>query len=92
MGVDDEVQGERLVAVVALRKNVDAVGDKKATAAGCISQNNASHILSAFLKTRLAAYKVPRIVIVVDEIPRNHLGKVRLLSIRVSYTAAATIM
>ncbi|UQA61599.1 AMP-binding protein [Polyangium aurulentum] len=62
VGVPDETWGDRVVAVV-----VPAPGG----AAAC-----ASEPLRAWAKERIAAYKVPREVIVVEALPRNALGKV----------------
>lgn len=62
VGLPDETWGERVVAVV-----VPASG----RAAEC-----AGDVLRAWAKERMAAYKVPRDVHVVDSLPRNALGKV----------------
>ncbi len=62
VGVPDETWGDRVVAVV-----VPALG----RAAEC-----AEGPLRAWARDRLAVYKVPRAVIVVDALPRNALGKV----------------
>jgi malonyl-CoA/methylmalonyl-CoA synthetase len=62
VGVPDEVWGDRVVAVV-----VPAPG----RAAEC-----AEEVLRAWAKERLAGYKVPREVLVVEALPRNALGKV----------------
>ena len=61
VGVPDEAWGERVVACV-VRKGPDATTDAAA--------------LRAFAKERLAAYKVPKDVLFLDELPKNALGKV----------------
>jgi len=45
--------------------------------------------LTAFVKTRLASYKAPAIYQWVDELPRNHLGKVLKNELRDRYGAPA---
>jgi len=62
VGVPDEAWGDRVVAVVV---------PAKGRAAEC-----ATEPLRAWAKERIAAYKVPREVIVVSALPRNALGKV----------------
>lgn len=62
VGLPDETWGERVVAVV-----VPAPG----RASEC-----AGDVLRAWAKERMAPYKVPRDVHVVDSLPRNALGKV----------------
>ncbi len=57
-GIPDERDGERLKAIVQLRRSVE-VGE-----------------LEAHVGQRLAAYKVPRVWEVVDELPRDQNGKV----------------
>ena len=59
-GVPDEEWGQRPVAAVSLRDGTDtAVADT----------------LEAFLRTALAAYKVPRDYVVLPQIPRSDSGK-----------------
>ncbi|MBX9632368.1 MAG: hypothetical protein K2X67_17750, partial [Burkholderiales bacterium] len=41
--------------------------------------------LIAALKTRLAGYKVPKRVVVVDDLPRNAMGKVQKNVLRERY-------
>ena len=60
IGVPHESHGEEVKAVVALRP------DAKATAEDLI----------AFCKDRLAAYKYPRIVEIVDALPKGPTGKI----------------
>jgi long-chain acyl-CoA synthetase len=60
IGVPDERWGETVKAVIVLRPDVTAGGDE----------------LVAFLREQLAAYKLPRIVEFVDELPRTPSGKV----------------
>jgi fatty-acyl-CoA synthase len=60
VGVDDERFGQRLRAFVVLRPGARA-GEEQ---------------LRAWVRDHLAGYKVPREVVVVDELPRNPAGKV----------------
>jgi acyl-CoA synthetase (AMP-forming)/AMP-acid ligase II len=60
VGVDDERFGQRLAAYV-VPAQPDAV--------------DADHV-RAHVKERLAGYKVPRDVVLLDELPRNASGKV----------------
>jgi malonyl-CoA/methylmalonyl-CoA synthetase len=62
VGLPDETWGERVVAVVVASpgRAIECEGD----------------VLRAWAKERMAAYKVPREVHVVDALPRNALGKV----------------
>jgi len=59
-GVDDEKFGQRLKAVVVLREGASATEDD----------------LKKHVKANLAAYKVPREVEFMDELPRTSTGKV----------------
>jgi acyl-CoA synthetase (AMP-forming)/AMP-acid ligase II len=60
VGVDDERFGQALVAHVVLRPGTKAAPEE----------------LRAHVKSQLANYKVPREVVVHDELPRNETGKV----------------
>jgi acyl-CoA synthetase (AMP-forming)/AMP-acid ligase II len=60
IGVDDKDFGQRLEAYVVLRDNASATTDD----------------LKKHVKAHLAGYKVPRRVVVLDEMPRNDTGKV----------------
>ena len=60
IGVDDEKFGQRLDAYVVLRPGADATPDA----------------LKAHVREHLAGYKVPRKVVVLDDLPRNDTGKV----------------
>jgi fatty-acyl-CoA synthase len=60
IGVDDDDFGKRLRAFVVLRDGASASEDD----------------LKAHVKDHLARYKVPREVVVLDELPRNATGKV----------------
>ncbi|WP_245582157.1 AMP-binding protein [Nocardioides halotolerans] len=60
LGVDDEDFGKRLRAFVVLRDGASAGEDE----------------LKAHVKDNLARYKVPREIVVLDELPRNATGKV----------------
>jgi acyl-CoA synthetase (AMP-forming)/AMP-acid ligase II len=59
-GVDDDEFGQRLKAVVVVRAGRDLGADE----------------VKAYVKSNLAAYKVPRDVEFLDELPRNATGKV----------------
>ena len=60
VGVEDERFGQALVAHVVLRSGADAQPDE----------------LRAHVKSQLANYKVPREIVLHDELPRNETGKV----------------
>ena len=60
VGVDDEKFGQALVAHVVLKDGADASPDE----------------LRAHVKKQLANYKVPREIVLHDELPRNETGKV----------------
>ncbi len=60
IGVPDVEWGEEVKAIVVLKPGQKAKEDE----------------LSAFVKERLASFKVPKYYTFVDELPRNYLGKV----------------
>jgi len=60
IGVDDEQYGQRLVAFVVPAEGGSVTPDE----------------LKAYVRENLANYKVPRAVIVLDELPRNSTGKI----------------
>ena len=60
VGVPDTDLGERLLAVVVLEPKTDIDGDR----------------LRLLSRERLAGYQVPKRIFIVDELPRNALGKV----------------
>jgi fatty-acyl-CoA synthase len=60
VGVDDEKFGQALVAHVVLKDGAPASVDE----------------LRAHVKKQLANYKVPREIVLHDELPRNETGKV----------------
>jgi long-chain acyl-CoA synthetase len=59
IGVPDEYRGETVKAFVSLVAGASAAPDE----------------LIAFCKERMAAYKYPRSVVIVDELPKNASGK-----------------
>jgi long-chain acyl-CoA synthetase len=60
VGVADTYRGETVKAVVSLRPNMTATPDE----------------LIAYCKERMAAYKYPRIVRVIEELPKTITGKI----------------
>jgi malonyl-CoA/methylmalonyl-CoA synthetase len=60
VGLPDETYGQRVAAAVMLHANSTASVDD----------------LTAFLREELAPYKLPRVWRIVDDVPRNALGKV----------------
>jgi len=60
IGRPDDKLGEEVVAVVALRKGADTTPEE----------------LTAFCKERMAAYKYPREIRIVDELPKGPTGKI----------------
>ena len=70
IGVPDPVLGEVPVAVVSLRESATASYEG----------------LTAFLKERLAPYKVPARIDIVAEVPKNQVGKIDKPSLRARVT------
>ncbi|WP_427017035.1 long-chain-fatty-acid--CoA ligase [Pseudarthrobacter sp. P1] len=66
VGRPDDVLGEEVVAVVALKDGAEGAGDPEALAAS----------IHDFVKDRLAAYKYPRRVVIVDALPKGPTGKI----------------
>src|SRR5215213_7010063 len=60
IGVPNEALGEEVAAVVALKEGADATPDE----------------LRAYMKERVAAYKYPRTVHIVDDLPKGPTGKI----------------
>jgi long-chain acyl-CoA synthetase len=60
IGVPHESHGEEVKAVVALKRDANASADE----------------ILAFCKERLSAYKYPRIIEIVDELPKGPTGKI----------------
>ena len=60
IGIKDDNLGEEVGAAVALKDGFDVDGEE----------------LQAFAKDRLAAYKYPRAVWIVDELPKGPTGKI----------------
>ena len=60
VGVPDQVWGERIVAALVLRADA----------------NLTTESLRAWGKERLATYKVPKEAVIIEELPRNAMGKV----------------
>ena len=71
-GIPDDEWGEQVKAVVELAPDVEASADLEAD-------------LVAFARRRLAGYKVPRSVDVVDELPRHPTGKLYTRLLRDMY-------
>jgi len=71
VGIPDAVTGEEVVAVVTLRPGSSAEPGE----------------LRDFVKSRVAAYKYPRIVEVVAELPKTSTGKILKREIRVGARA-----
>jgi malonyl-CoA/methylmalonyl-CoA synthetase len=70
LGLPDEAWGERVLAAIvpsaALSGIEPGIGDEEA-----------SEVLRAWLKLRIAAYKVPKQVVFRSALPRNAMGKVQ---------------
>ena len=73
IGVPHESLGEEVAAVVALKDGADASPDE----------------LREWMKQRVAAYKYPRTVHIVDELPKGPTGKVLKREIELPEPAAA---
>ena len=60
VGVPDPYRGETIKAVVSLKAGCEATGDE----------------IKAFARERMAAYKYPRVVEIIDELPKTTSGKI----------------
>lgn len=74
VGVPDDHWGETVVAAVVLRPGVDVPGDE----------------LVAFCAVRLATYKVPARIVLLEQLPRNATGKIQKFLVRETLTADST--
>ena len=72
IGQPDEYRGETVVAFVSLKSGASATPAE----------------LIAFTKERLAAYKYPRTVQIIDDLPKTQTGKIRRKELRDKNTAA----
>lgn len=79
VGVPDDTLGEKVLAVIALRTS--APPPANSTSLEALREDSAAlrEVLKGYLADKLAVYKQPRSYVVVDAIPRNHLGKVCVL-------------
>jgi long-chain acyl-CoA synthetase len=66
VGRPDDIHGEEVYAAVALKAGADGAGDPEALAAS----------IRDFVKERVAAYKFPRRVIIMDTLPKGPTGKI----------------
>jgi long-chain acyl-CoA synthetase len=75
VGIPDPYRGETIKAVVSLRPGRTATADE----------------IAQFARAQLAAYKIPRVVEIVDELPKTTSGKIlrRMLKSGAAVTAAA---
>ncbi len=83
VGVPDAEWGERVVAVVVAAEVGPASHPRdRDPACNCRDRDIDRDDLLAFLRARLAGYKVPRHCIFVDALPRTASGKVRRAEVR----------
>lgn len=73
VGLPDEEWGERVAAVVVPRVGASLTADE----------------LIAFCRQRLASFKKPEVVVFVDELPRNPMGKVLRRELRAQLSSGA---
>jgi len=69
IGVPDQDWGEVVKAIIVLREGHTITPDE----------------VIQYCKSRLASFKAPQYVAIVDELPRNHLGKVLKTDLRKTY-------
>jgi len=69
IGVPDQDWGEVVKAIIVLREGQTITPDE----------------VIQYCKSRLASFKAPQYVAIVDELPRNHLGKVLKTDLRKEY-------
>ena len=74
IGIPDEALGEEIAAAIVLRPDHNASADD----------------IRAFVKDRLAAYKYPRHVLFMQELPKGSTGKVLKREIPTPHTTPTT--
>ena len=74
VGVPDADWGDRVCAAIVRKTN---------------SSSPDPHALTEFAKARLAPYKVPKDFVILDELPRNAMGKVSKSTVRELFEAGA---
>lgn len=82
IGADDEQYGQRLVAFVVLnatggeRSDGENTGGERSDGESAGETDRAVDVLKQYVRDNLANYKVPRDIVVLDELPRNSTGKI----------------
>jgi acyl-CoA synthetase (AMP-forming)/AMP-acid ligase II len=71
IGIPDEKYGEALLAIAALKQGASLTQDE----------------LLAFCREKIAGYKIPRQLKIVDALPRNASGKILKTTLRNPYWA-----
>ena len=74
VGIADELLGEEVGAAVALKAGEDATPGE----------------LREFMKSKVAAYKYPRAIVIVDELPKGPTGKILKREIDIAALSGAT--
>jgi long-chain acyl-CoA synthetase len=75
VGVPDPYRGETVLAVVSLRAGCDATAEE----------------IRAFARQRIAAYKYPRVVEIVDDLPKTASGKIMRRALRDEWARAREV-
>lgn len=66
VGLPDSTWGQRIGALIVIEQNTDDV----------VKLKNTKKELKSWAETVLPSYSVPTVIKIVDEVPRNALGKV----------------
>ena len=66
IGRRDDVHGEEVVAAVSLKEDADGAADPEALVAE----------IQEFVKARVAAYKYPRKIVIMEALPKGPTGKI----------------
>lgn len=81
IGVEDPEWGQKVAAVVVLHKNQVRFAEYLSPSSShslplsCLQELDLAKLRAA-MKARVAVYKVPQMLKVVDELPKNAMGKV----------------
>ena len=84
VGVPDDILGEKIIAIVSFREleqnsGISSNEEKNENNFIFLEKNNKFQNLKglrSFLSGTLSPYKMPQELFIVENIPRNHLGKV----------------